>query len=58
MKEKGVRDKGEKDLLDTKGATVFSNASLPEVARLARAGSLWSVLSGYYSACVCMFGLW
>ena len=50
-KEKGVRDKGQKDLGNANVATHFSDASSPDGACLARACSLWSV-SECRSACV------
>ena len=47
----GSETRGQKDPGDAKVATLFSDASLPEGARLVRASSMWSV-PGCRSACV------
>ena len=54
VKEKGLETRGQKDLVGAKVATLLSNVSLPEVARLACASSLWSVSSGVaVPVCAC-----
>ena len=46
QRKNGSEARGQKNLLDAEVATGFTDIYFPEVASLARAGSLWSVSSG------------